>query len=263
MFETTTQTSSSSPASSTTPLNRSFFSTPSSVDQQRTPLRPSPYNGPERRSGFSVLAHLMAAMLDEIDYGMLMLDDENKVLYINHGAKTELGNNHPLCIYGNKLSATTSPDIARLQEALIDARQRGLRRLVSLGQGDKATTIAVIPLQSLMRDQRNSPTADGPITPTTLVMLGKKSMCQHLSVEAFARSYGLTTAETDVLKALCDGQRPSDIAQSKGVAVSTVRTQISKIRAKTGADSIAAAMHQVARLPPIVNALRCGLAETH
>jgi hypothetical protein len=40
------------------------------------------------------------------------------------------------------------------------------------------------------------------------------------------------------------------------VAVSTVRTQIGSIRAKTGAGSIRELVRQVAVLPPLVGALR-------
>jgi DNA-binding CsgD family transcriptional regulator len=53
--------------------------------------------------------------------------------------------------------------------------------------------------------------------------------------------------------------RPTLIAQTQGVAVSTVRTQIGSIRAKTGAASISALVRQVAVLPPLVGALRGGL----
>jgi hypothetical protein len=59
-----------------------------------------------------------------------------------------------------------------------------------------------------------------------------------------------------VLIALCDGASPSDIAQANGVAISTVRTQIANIRAKTGSDSIRSLIHQVAVLPPLVGTLR-------
>ena len=59
-----------------------------------------------------------------------------------------------------------------------------------------------------------------------------------------------------MLAALCAGQRPSEIAAALCVALSTVRTQIGSIRAKTGAESIRALVRQVAVLPPLVSALR-------
>jgi DNA-binding CsgD family transcriptional regulator len=92
-----------------------------------------------------------------------------------------------------------------------------------------------------------------------LLVLGKRRVCAQLSVQAFARSLNLTPAETRVLELLCAGVRPTLIAQTQGVAVSTVRTQIGSIRAKTGAASISALVRQVAVLPPLVGALRGGL----
>jgi DNA-binding CsgD family transcriptional regulator len=71
---------------------------------------------------------------------------------------------------------------------------------------------------------------------------------------------GLTPAETRVLELLCAGVRPTEIAGRAGVAVSTVRTQIGSIRAKTGAASIRELVRQVAVLPPLVGALRNGFA---
>jgi len=49
--------------------------------------------------------------------------------------------------------------------------------------------------------------------------------------------------------------QPSDIAEKLGVALSTVRTHIGTIRAKTGASSVKELLHRVAQLPPMRHAL--------
>jgi DNA-binding CsgD family transcriptional regulator len=59
-----------------------------------------------------------------------------------------------------------------------------------------------------------------------------------------------------VLEHLCTGQDPTDIAEQLGVAISTVRTQVSSIRQKTGASNIRELVRKVAVLPPLLNALR-------
>ena len=87
-------------------------------------------------------------------------------------------------------------------------------------------------------------------------------MCQELSAQWFARHHGLTLAETHVLEALCTGARPAEVAATKGVALSTVRSHISSLRAKTGAPSIRDLVRQVAVLPPLVSALK-GAPLTH
>jgi DNA-binding CsgD family transcriptional regulator len=208
---------------------------------------------PERRVTGSDLAHWLRRMLDEIDYGMLMVTGDGQVNYFNHAAQLELDGTHPLQMLGRMLRAQRPQDVAPLYDALA-AAQRGLRRLLTLGEGDQRISVSVVPL----------PRAEGGSgddgaehrQPLVLLVLGKRQVCEQLSVQGFARSVGLTPAETRVLEQLCAGLRPEDIRRRQGVAISTVRTQIGSIRAKTGAASIRELVRQVAVLPPLVGALR-------
>ena len=59
-----------------------------------------------------------------------------------------------------------------------------------------------------------------------------------------------------MLQALCDGLRPKDAARQFGVAVSTIRTQISSIRTKTQTASIRDLVFRVTTLPPITLAMK-------
>jgi DNA-binding CsgD family transcriptional regulator len=90
---------------------------------------------------------------------------------------------------------------------------------------------------------------------TALVVFGRRQVCEPLSVEFYAREHRLTAAETSVLRGLADGLRPAQIAREAGVAMSTVRTQITSIRLKTGARSIGELVRLVTVLPPIVPVL--------
>ena len=58
-----------------------------------------------------------------------------------------------------------------------------------------------------------------------------------------------------MLRGLAGGLRPAQIARAAGVAMSTVRTQITSIRLKTGARSIGELVRLVTVLPPIVPVL--------
>jgi len=188
----------------------------------------------------------LAQMLDEIDYGMLLVAADAQVVYLNHAARAELDGHHPLQLLGRTLRAGRALDVAPLFDALA-AAQRGLRRLLTLGDGEHRVGVSVVPLPGAPNDPRGR---------MTLLVLGKRQVCQQLSVQGFARSVALTPAETRVLELLCRGVRPTEIARTVGVAVSTVRTQIGSIRAKTGAASIRDLVRQVAVLPPLVGALR-------
>lgn len=191
---------------------------------------------------------LFAAVLDEIDYGLLLVNDEAQALHVNHVARAELDAAHPLQLLDRSLRARASADAVPLHDALTSACRHGLRRMVTLGEGVQRVSLAVVPLPA--------DTAAGHRRRPALILLGKRRVCEDLSIEAFARFVGLTPAETVVLKALCGGDRPAAIALRLGVALSTVRSQVGSIRAKAGASSVAVLMRQVAVLPPMVNALR-------
>ncbi len=211
-----------------------------------------PYRGPDRRRPTASAWRWLAASLDEIDYGMLLLDGEAQVLHVNHAARAELDAEHPLQVLGRELRARHPRDVAPLRAALDAAVRRGLRKLLALGGEGGAGTVAVsvVPLGTLGPEDRA----------VTLVMLGKRRVCGELAAQAFARSHGLTPGETRVLLALCDGLPPAAAALRHGVSIATVRTQIGAIRAKTGTASIRALVHKVASLPPLMGVLRSACA---
>ena len=201
--------------------------------------------GPRAQGHAAAAPECYALMLDEIDYGMLLVADERTVLHANHVARAELDHEHPLQLLGMELRVRQAQDLVPLRDALAAARERRMRRLLSLGQAAQRVSVAVVPL----------PAAPGE-APLTLLMFGKRHVCEALSAHWFAREHGLTPAEARVLAALCEGELPVRIAAAQGVAISTVRTQIGSIRAKTSAGSIRALVRQVAVLPPLVGALR-------
>lgn len=185
-------------------------------------------------------------MLDEIDYGVLLLDCDAQVLHMNHVARCELDAQHPLWLLGRQLRARDCTDSQRLYDALQAAAQRGLRRLLLLGQNRHRVAVSIVPLA-----------AAGPAGQiATQLSLGKRQMCGELGVHWFARGHGLTQAEARVLESLSEGLQPNEIATRHGVELSTIRSQIASIRVKTHSDSIGALVRRVAVLPPLVGALR-------
>lgn len=188
----------------------------------------------------------LAASLDEIDYGVLVVSRDARVMHVNHAARAELDAEHPLALRGDELRARRPADAALLRDALHSALRRGLRKLLTFDDGAARISVSVVPLHAQGADRRSA----------ALLLLGKRSVCEDLSVQCYARDHRLTPAEARVLAALCRGGRPHAIAAEFGVAISTVRTQIGSIRAKTGADSIRALVRTVATLPPLMGVLR-------
>ncbi|MBQ1765335.1 MAG: helix-turn-helix transcriptional regulator, partial [Aquincola sp.] len=207
-------------------------------------VRSHAYSGPERRG--DVAAQTLRAVMDEIDYGVVVVSHLGRVIHMNHAARQTLAGDHPLEVVGSQLRARLLEDDLPVREALAAAAGRHRRCMLNLGPARARVSVVVVPLP------QSAQVPEG----ATLLMFNKRQVCEELSVEAFARGHRLTGTETQVLKALCAGARPAEVAQTQGVQLSTVRTQIGSIRAKTGAATLRDLVQQVARLPPMTTTLR-------
>jgi DNA-binding CsgD family transcriptional regulator len=189
----------------------------------------------------------LGQVMDMLDYGLLLVAPDGRVQHMNKAARRELDQPaHPLQLLEGALHLGSGRDAAALREALVQARQRGLRRLLELGQGAQRASVAVVPLAPLAGE------ADHGVA----LLLARRQVCEALTVEWFARSHHLTLAETTVVRGLCADLSPQQIAEQQGVGLATVRTQIGSIRMKTGLGSIGALLRRVSLLPPLVSALQ-------
>lgn len=189
---------------------------------------------------------VLAAALDQVDYGMLVIAAEGTVAHVNLAALDACGRNDPLRLENGVLRAHRATDNAALQLALRNAAERCRRGFLTLGETGRRIGVSIVPLAEPVGEERAP----------TLIMLGKQEVCEQLSIEGYARGHGLTSAETRVLSELCQGRDPGDAAARIGVAISTVRSQIGTIRMKTGAESIRSLLQRLAALPPMVRAVR-------
>ena len=210
------------------------------------PPDPAIYLGPERRSRPAPMSRLLARMLDEMDHGMLLVTPAGTLRHANQPARHELAAASSLSLTEGQVHASHREQHGLLMQALADA-SHGRRRLLSLGSGEHALSVAVVPMSA---DGHHHSEA------LALLVLGKRQSCEALTIDFFARTQGLTSAEAKVLQALCDGLRPKEVANRFAVAVSTIRTQISSIRTKTQTASIRDLVSTVTALPPITLAVR-------
>ena len=124
------------------------------VCSTRPPTRLVDLPHPLRRAddpprGQPLNAAALALVLDEVDYGLVLVDADDQVQHANHAARAQLQAGLPLQLQGRRLVACRSRDTAALQCAMDSARRRGLRTLVAVttGLGQRAT-LAVTPLQT-------------------------------------------------------------------------------------------------------------------
>lgn len=182
-------------------------------------------------------------MLDQIRCGLVLLDAQARVRYLNLAALQLMDEQFPLMLAAQTLQVRNPQDRGPLAAALTAASQ-GHRRLLTVGRAGLAADVSVVPFH---REGTNGAQSQGGI----LLVLGAPRTALAAAVLDLANGVGLTPAEARVLDLLCAGARPAEIASRLGVAVSTVRTQIGSIRHKTGTTSIRALVRQVAVMPPL------------
>ncbi len=72
----------------------------------------------------------------------------------------------------------------------------------------------------------------------------------------FARGHNLTATEEHVLGILCQGYSAPQVASQLNVAVSTIRSHVRSLCAKTRSSGVRELVNRVAVLPPVAPSLR-------
>ncbi len=183
----------------------------------------------------------LSSVIDEIDYGIVLLVGA-RVRCLNRVARAQLADG-ALRLEGDLLVARGDANVQAWRKALEAAGCRGLRQMVALRAAADTLHVAVVPLAAA---------GDGAEEATVMVVLGKRGVCPDLTAHWFCRHHGLTAAESRVLADLLEGLPASTIARRNGVALSTVRTQISSIRSKTSIRGVRQLLVAAATLPPVV-----------
>ncbi len=220
--------------------------------QAVTAIRERTHPTVETEKADDLQASFVLRLLDEIDYGLVLVNAQGKVQHANHLARHELAIGRLLFTdHGGAVTGCSAALTEQLMAAIHGAVQ-GRRRLLYLSHGEHNMPVAVIPLAHAL---------EGPAGSVLLVM-ARQRVGDNLALQMFAREHCLTPTEESVLRALCDGRDVDEIAVQHGVAESTVRTQVRSLRDKTGANGIRQLVQRVLALPPVVPALRaeCGAA---
>lgn len=180
-------------------------------------------------------------VLDEIDYGLILVSVDGTLEHANHLARHEIARGRFLRNVNGRIAGLSAEQTEELQRGVRWAA-RGRRQMLTLRNGSKTLSVACVPLSEPFEGQQGN----------VLLMLARQTGTQNLAVTFFAQTHGLTPAEEGVLRALCDGMDVQEVAAHNGVSESTVRTQVRSLREKTQSSSIRQLVQQVAALPPVV-----------
>ena len=183
---------------------------------------------------------VLALLVDALAHGVVVVTARNQVVHVNQAARTELGYGRALSEARGEIYAVAPGDRRVLQNALTHAAS-GKRSLINLSGGGSSLSLAVVPLKQDSDD----------LEVRIALLFARAEVCESGMFGFFARSYGLTQTEEQVLAILCRGLSTPEIAVQLKVAVSTVRSHVRSLCAKTASSGVRELVNRVAVLPPV------------
>lgn len=199
----------------------------------------------------ALTASTLAETLDALSVATVLVDDQLAILHANRAAREMLHAGALMCSKGGRL------DLASIEatRALRDATSA-----VGHDQGGVARPVVAVPV---VGDTESAvahvlPLVGGSMRGTLMAQAGaavfitRAAADQRLPSDALATLYNLTPAEARVLELVAGGHTQADIAQTLGVAPSTVKTHLLRVFDKTGRHRQADLVSLVASLTPPV-----------
>jgi len=185
----------------------------------------------------ATLDDTLLAVLDQIAHGVMVLEEDQTCLHVNFSAQQELGRRRVLERSGSRIQAVTPQGQSQLNSSM-QAVRAGRKSLITMNAVGLSLNLMVVPLKARSISR-------------ALLMFARPAMCDGLVLNSFSARFGLTRSEEAVLAALCQGYNTPEVAQQLGVAVSTVRTHVRNLCAKTGSAGVRDLVQQIATLPPL------------
>ena len=225
-------------------MNTALLADPAPHEVKRRPAA-----GPEPAAWLAGLGRQgLLAVLDAMDTGVIVSDASGRLLMANDSASRELADGRLIRVADDGvLDVTGGAGLLALRRAVHGASRDLSHQLVLLRHADQRLLLSVQPLH----------TADMP-QPCALLLMGRRTLAPELAVRHLARLHELTGAEQGVLAGLLAGERIDAMARARGVALSTVRTQVASLRTKFGVRRVDDLIRLVAELPPMRGVLRQG-----
>ncbi|NJD06360.1 MAG: hypothetical protein FIA97_07655 [Methylococcaceae bacterium] len=186
--------------------------------------------------------------VDALNVPMLIVDGQGRLLHWNSGAKQLLDTGHSgLVVKSGRISTARVGDKVKLGKLLADATGKaavGGAMFISSPKDTASWNLFVAPLPG------SSPLSGDRQIPLVLLLLVNQAL-PLTPLKLVGRLYGLSPAEVRLAAALMEGISPEAHAESMRVSISTVRTQLRSLFAKTNTRRQGELIALLNRAPPL------------
>jgi DNA-binding CsgD family transcriptional regulator len=182
----------------------------------------------------TVEATTFAATVEALTVGVVLADEDSRVVHTNAAATAMLAAGDPIVVRQGRIAVQSATTTGTLQSAIAQAAkdeaalgQKGIGIPIPRPSGDPLV-IHVMPLR------RGRMRAGLIQRAAAALFVASASGPPQLPHDALIQLYDLTPAEIRIFELICEGQTRDAISASLGVSVSTVKSHLFHVFEKTG-----------------------------
>jgi DNA-binding CsgD family transcriptional regulator/PAS domain-containing protein len=181
----------------------------------------------------AVEAQTFGAALDALAFAVILVDEQLGIVHANAAADTMLSESDPIHSVSGTLTLLAGP----ANDALRGAVERAAREELALGKrgiGIPARRRNGDPCIVRVQPLRRGEMYGGLGQRAAAAIFVAPATAPHPPMEALSPLYNLTPAEARVFELICFGRKQREIAETLGIAKSTVKTHLLHVFEKTG-----------------------------
>lgn len=175
-------------------------------------------------------------ILEHLAVGVVLLDETMQVTYMNPVARKFVDDDNGLTVVHGELTARSGPEAAELSRLLgqtVETTTRLLGRnsgslTITRTDGSAPYRLIAVPVPG------SEVFAVGRRHTAAIVLISEGRIPLQVGVGVVAQAFGLSPAETRLLRALTEGKPLKKAAGELGIAVNTAHTQLTSLFRKTG-----------------------------
>ena len=179
----------------------------------------------------------MEMSLDQISTGLILVDEDGKVCFLNRKAESMLNAGKGLCLVSGQLTASSLRETGRLQQLIRQAIGKvkdqagvigGAMQLEQQVVGMNQLSLLVTPLQRVSEIM-----AMVPRSACAAIFMGEPKRSGELNLEVMQMLYDLTLSEARLVAELASGQNLNEICVKFHISYHTGRSQLKSAYSKT------------------------------
>jgi DNA-binding CsgD family transcriptional regulator len=242
------------------PINLSFFRPPEQPNFSESDVRAFRELYPHIHRAFELHWQMRSMReqldvfhrsLDSMDFGLSFIDTAGKFRFSNDASKKIASSAGLIWASGQFISQNSASSAAKKAlEALIQQ--------AAVGEGSAAVLDTRGTMALSLPVSRPVRTPAGESRAAVMLILVDPAGRTEAALDFVSQAFSLSPAESRLLPLLLKGQTPADIAESLGLKLPTVRSQLSAIFAKTGTARQQELIRLLGSMPPVLTGQSVG-----